>query len=285
MCRVIEQATGKMPICTKFSQTVYFVFGPGADPVAIKKKFKQIGLPDMDTYYREPYVKPATDDWPFLYSNPTGQPWVYYISLAFIVVAGTGFTYYALSLLGSGAVTGAGAVGVNWHMFFLGAGFLLIETKALAELSLLFGSTWVVNTFVFSGIFVMVLLANRAVDRGYGKWFQLAYLALVLTLLAWYFFPRAALGALPFGLRVVIGTFLVVLPLFFAGIIFATSFSTVAATNVAFGSNLIGAVVGGAVEATSLAWGIRALTLLALGFYAASWLTRSRQTPVQPPAS
>ncbi|MGZ5061610.1 MAG: hypothetical protein ACXWBL_02890 [Usitatibacter sp.] len=40
----------------------------------------------------------------------------------------------------------------DWQMFLLGAGFMLLETRAVTELSLLFGSTWVVNTSVFAGV-------------------------------------------------------------------------------------------------------------------------------------
>ncbi len=46
------------------------------------------------------------------------------------------------------------------RMFFLGAGFMLIETKAVVHLALLFGSTWVVNSVVFLAVLVMILLAN-----------------------------------------------------------------------------------------------------------------------------
>ena len=37
------------------------------------------------------------------------------------------------------------------QMFLLGAAFLLLETRAVTQLSLLFGSTWIVNTSVFGG--------------------------------------------------------------------------------------------------------------------------------------
>ena len=45
-------------------------------------------------------------------------------------------------------------------MFFLGAGFMLIETKAVVHMALLFGSTWMVNSIVFFAVLVMILLAN-----------------------------------------------------------------------------------------------------------------------------
>ncbi len=45
-------------------------------------------------------------------------------------------------------------------MFFLGAGFMLLETKAVVQLALLFGSTWIVNSAVFFTVLVLILLAN-----------------------------------------------------------------------------------------------------------------------------
>ncbi len=42
-------------------------------------------------------------------------------------------------------------------MFFLGAGFMLLETKGVVHLALLFGSTWVVNSIVFFAILVVIL--------------------------------------------------------------------------------------------------------------------------------
>src|SRR5678816_3416466 len=49
---------------------------------------------------------------------------------------------------------------LNIQLFFLGAGFMLIETKAVVTMALLFGSTWVVNSVVFFAVLVMILLAN-----------------------------------------------------------------------------------------------------------------------------
>ena len=51
-------------------------------------------------------------------------------------------------------------------MFFLGAGFMLVETKAVVHMALLFGSTWMVNSVVFFAVLVMILLANLFVLQG-----------------------------------------------------------------------------------------------------------------------
>lgn len=268
----IEAGTGQAPVPTRIGQAAVFVFGPGLSREEIVRRLRgaNVGFETTEAIHANSTTPPATDDWPFLYLNPHGAPVVYYLCLGFIVIATIWLISWAIR---KGARAGAGTARPDWPMFFLGGGFLLIETKALAEMALLFGSTWIVNTFVFSGIFIMVLAANWIVHEGVRGLVKPAYVLLVLSLIAWYVFPRAALSSLSYWPRAVVGTTLVVLPLLFAGLIFGSSFATRRAPNVAFGSNLMGAVVGGAAEATSLIWGIRALTLLSLGFYALAWLT------------
>ena len=49
---------------------------------------------------------------------------------------------------------------IDGRMFFLGAAFMLLETKAVVQLALLFGSTWLVNSLVFFTALILILLAN-----------------------------------------------------------------------------------------------------------------------------
>ena len=65
----------------------------------------------------------------------------------------------------------------------MGAALLLIETRGVKSLSLLFGSTWLVNASIFSGILLLVLVANILVER-----FSLSRLTPWFALLAfgWY---------------------------------------------------------------------------------------------------
>ncbi len=51
-------------------------------------------------------------------------------------------------------------------MFLLGAGFMLVETKAVVHMALLFGGTWIVNSVVFCAVLVMILAANLFVLTG-----------------------------------------------------------------------------------------------------------------------
>src|SRR6201999_1998421 len=68
------------------------------------------------------------------------------------------------------------------RMFFLGAGFMLLETKAVVHMALLFGSTWVVNSVVFFAVLVMILGANLFVLLRRPRRLEIAYAGLFATL-------------------------------------------------------------------------------------------------------
>src|SRR5262249_21376948 len=78
----------------------------------------------------------ATDDWPFLYMREPGLPRHYVVALALVLAVST----IAVWLATRGQAGGAGAW--SWHFFFLGAGFMLLETKSIVQFALLWGSTW-----------------------------------------------------------------------------------------------------------------------------------------------
>ena len=110
----------------------------------------------------------------------------------------------------------------NGQMFFLGAGFMLLETKGVVHMALLFGSTWVVNSIVFFAILVMILLSNLYVlaVQPARLW---PYYALLVAALAgqrrrcrWPTFL-----ALPGAAQVVASCAVIFVPVFFAGVIFA----------------------------------------------------------------
>ena len=74
------------------------------------------------------------------------------------------------------------ATPLNVQLFFLGAGFMLVETKAVVTMALLFGSTWVVNSVVFLAVLVMILLANLWTLRCKQTRFWPYYFGLLITL-------------------------------------------------------------------------------------------------------
>jgi hypothetical protein len=95
----------------------------------------------------------ATDQWPFLYlASRTIPNSILWPLLIFLVAA-----FY---LLQRTVTLPRLASRESMHLFLLGAGFLLLETRGVTELSLLFGSTWIVNAVVIAAFLGMALLAN-----------------------------------------------------------------------------------------------------------------------------
>ena len=154
-------------------------------------------------------------------------------------------------------------------MFFLGAGFMLLETKGVTELSLLFGSTWVVNAVVIAAFLLMGLLANalisfQAVSR------KLAYIILFCLLAAGMILPYTILSGLSGAEKILAAAVMVGLPVFFSGLVFSRSFKDVSQPAHALGVNLLGAVVGGALENLVMIGGTPILGVLAIALYGAS---------------
>jgi hypothetical protein len=80
-------------------------------------------------------------------------------------------------------------------------------------------------------------------------------------------------GLLDYGfwIQVAVSGLRVAGPIFFSGIIFARWFARTENSSAALGANLMGAVVGGLSEYSSLALGLNDLYLLALLFYCLSF--------------
>jgi predicted membrane-bound spermidine synthase len=206
----------------------------------------------------------TTDDWPFIYMRDRGVPlYPYGLVLLLVLVGGGGLVVLALRNSGGG---------LNTPMFLLGAGFMLVEVKSISQLSLLFGSTWLVNALIISAILVLALAANLFVAWRRPARVAPVYVLLLLALVGDYLLPLGTLGGQDVAVRALLGSVLPVLPLLFAGVVFATLFSRATAPAHAFGSNLLGALVGGLLEYVSMATGFKFLGLLAVVLYGASWL-------------
>src|SRR5258706_12648275 len=105
--------------------------------------------------------------------------------------------------------------------FFLGAGFMLVETKGITEMGLTFGNTWQVIAVVIAGILIMAFLANAAVQRFGLQRPHFFYLLLLATLGIGWWVSRG--GGLPSTTMGRLGTTaLLTSPMFFSGIVFST---------------------------------------------------------------
>lgn len=204
----------------------------------------------------------ATDHWPFLYLSERKIPVSILMVLIPFLVGSAVLLYRALKL--------PGLLNRQWlHLFFLGAGFLLLEAKGVTEVALLFGSTWVVNSVVIGAFLVMALAANALIMvRPIPSW--IAYAGLFVALGAALVFPYSMLGGLPVALKIAVAAMLVGLPVFFSGMVFSRSFRDVAEPSKGLGVNLLGAVIGGSLENAVMIGGTAALGWMAVVLYALS---------------
>src|SRR5207245_9608067 len=93
----------------------------------------------------------AIDDWPFPYLRDRGIAPRYGLALGLMIAFAVGAV--AVTMRRSGASLRE----FSPHFFALGVAFLLLETRSLVTFSLLFGTTWIVNSLVFFAILASVL--------------------------------------------------------------------------------------------------------------------------------
>jgi len=250
------------------------------------------GLTTADQTCAQPWIRPAstpapaTDDKPFLYLEHSTIPSLYTNSLLLIVLGSALAIGFVLLLNAAAGGRGAssrlrGQVREMWSyrdLFLLGAAFLLMETKSVTGFALLFGTTWVVNSLVFGGVLIAVLGAVEFTHRIATPPLAAMYALLLGGLgLAWAI-PPGALLSLGVPARAAVAITVNFVPIFAANIIFAKRFASTANAPLAFGTNLLGAIVGGCLEYLSLVFGYRVLLLIAGGLYIAAYLVMSRPT-------
>jgi SAM-dependent methyltransferase len=211
-----------------------------------------------------------SDDWPQLYLRAREIPWAP-IGQGMLTVALLAFVMLlAFARLRSAAP--------NWTMFFLGAGFMLLETKGVVHMALLFGSTWAVNSVVFFAILLMILCANLYVLKIQPRNLLPYYALLVAALLVNALVPMNAFLALAPLERALSSCLVVFVPVFFAGVVFAATFRDSRQPDVDLGWNVAGIIVGGLSEQLSLVVGFNYLLLVAIAYYLLSLVQLPRSS-------
>ena len=225
-------------------------------------------------------LPPATDDWPFLYVRKPTVPGSTWRGIGLVLVLSFAVWWTFRDRMMPVQKSTPQDRGMLVRSFLLGSGFMLLETKAVVEMALLFGSTWVVNTVVFAAVLVMSLAGNRVAAWAKPKTLWPYYLGLFASLALGFAVPVEAFLGWPAGLSTAAACTLAFLPVAFAGVIFAVSFERSGAADRMFGANVAGALAGGLLENLSLVLGFRWLLLVAGGLYLLSGLFGGRQTPL-----
>ncbi len=219
-----------------------------------------------------PVIAPATDDRPFLYFKGEGFPSMYLWAIACILLV----SVVTMRVLGGPFRT----MRPYADLFFMGAAFLLLETKNVATFALLFGTTWLVNALVFAGVLVVVLAAVETERRVRTPPLPVVFLGVAASLALAYVVQPDWLLSLPFVPRLVVAVVLAFLPIYVANIAFAKRFAQAddgsGDSRAAFAVNIMGAIVGGCLEYAALLTGYANLLLVVGALYLIAFLLKPR---------
>ncbi|MGO9864623.1 MAG: hypothetical protein ACLPLR_13505 [Terriglobales bacterium] len=203
-------------------------------------------------------VAVTTDDWPYLYHQGHWIPGIFYLLSALVILLVAAFYFQ---------IPEARTRVPSLFFFSMGAGFLLLETQVVSRLALYFGTTWQVNGIVIAAILSALLLANFIIEKQQRPWPRSwSLLGILAGIACAYFIPFHRVP----GSATLVGSCAAVvfaIPVFFAGLLFASEFRSVDSPAAALGANMLGAVVGGILENLSLIVGMKALLLLAAILY------------------
>jgi hypothetical protein len=170
-------------------------------------------------------------------------------------------------------------------LFFMGAAFLLLETKNVVQFALLFGTTWFVNALVFTGILLSVLLAVEVSKRVTFSRPARLYVVLLASIVVAWLVPPSSLLSMAAVPRFALAAAIAFAPIFTANLVFAQRFRAVASSTTAFGANLLGAMVGGLLEYGALVTGYRALLIVVAALYGLAFVAGRRHLTAGPAAA
>jgi hypothetical protein len=265
--RMMQDAfDGRPPVCIQDNYaggdtgTIIFLQSRGGDLSPDPKTVHESGFTDITARYAslEKSVDVSTDDWPFPYMPRRVYPFSYLIFFAVMLIM---FALIVYNFMREKPVLGS--IG----FFFLGAGFMLVETKAITEMGLALGNTWQVIGIAIAGILFMAFMGNWAVQRLHvSRPFLPLIMVLVSLLIGFVVSKNGGFDSSIGGKLATIA--LLTCPMFFSGIVFSSLLGQSEEISGAMAVNLMGAMTGGILEYNSMYFGFGFLYLLAMALYA-----------------
>jgi len=272
---ILTEAFGILPVVYQKHHMLFntaFMAGPAfagqqsPATVAASRQFIDQALPNINV---------PSDDWPFLYLQER-RIGGFYLGL---MAAIAGLSLLGVLLFSPEFRQSFGRRGsADWQMFLFGLSFLLLETRSVTAMNLLWGATWITSSVVFGSVLLMVLCAT-VFSRVKQVPFAVAAVGLILSLGIAYLLPSDIGLGLPVAHRLCVSALVVGVPILFASLCFASLFANRKQADQAFGWNLLGAVCGGLLEFLSMSVGLRSLLLLALAAYLTAvllWMQEKR---------
>lgn len=257
---------GKPPVVyfSQYDQGFTFVDGDKINANSVHTTFENV----TDQFGKTP-ADVSTDDWPFFYMPKRIYPTSTVTIILMLLIVSIFIIRYFIGTKSK--------VGFSLPAFFLGAGFMLLETKGVTELALVYGSTWYVNSIVITSILLMGFFANLYVMRVKTLNRKIIYLALVASVIISLGFTYFKFLGQNVWMGEIIMPIELTLPMFFSGMAFSLELKR-AGVPVALYSNLIGAMLGGFLEYNSMYFGFRSLYLFAIAMYLFAYLTNARKS-------
>ena len=162
-----------------------------------------------------------SDDWPYLYLKSRGISSFYLSLLGAIILITVLFIFFSSGDMRRSVLTGKA---IDIQMFLFGMAFLLIETRYVTQMNLVWGATWITSAVVFGSILMMVLISTvnarlRPIPM------NVSAVCLVVTfIITTYFLPNELFLRQAFWPKLLLSVLVVGTPLFFAGTCFAFLF-------------------------------------------------------------
>jgi spermidine synthase len=256
-----EAFDGISPVCirAKYDGSIIFLQSKTGNLRIDPKILEEAGFKDVSRKYRNPKIHAdvSTDDWPFFYMPqriyPVSYVWMLALILFISVVMFWSFLEHKPRLS-------------HAAYFFMGAGFMLVETKAITELGLMFGNTWQVIGIVILAVLIMAYLANLAVMKFSLRRTSVPLILLILSLFIGIIVAKAGgMPATPIGQLMAV--IILTVPMFFSGIAFSSLLAGSNDTAGALAMNLLGAMCGGLLEYNSMYFGFQFLYWIAIALY------------------
>ena len=255
---MLEKTFGEKPIVLKSETNDRYIFISKKNNNELfdfskLKYFKKINNFDSSDYK----IDLSTDDWPFIYMPQKVYPFTYLSIVCLLIFS---------SFIFINKINKIKRNNFSFICFFLGSGFMLVETKCITEIAKIYGSTWVVTSITIAVILLMAFIANYLIIKKVKINIIGIYILLFLSLITGYFFSKYGFNFFNQKIFSILLPFVLTLPLLFSGLAFSKEISRLNSASQALSANILGAMLGGFLEYNSMYFGLTFLYYLA-GFF------------------
>tara|TARA_B100001250_G_scaffold84292_1_gene69649 strand:- start:2031 stop:4430 length:2400 start_codon:yes stop_codon:yes gene_type:complete len=253
--KMLENTFGRKPIVLKSDVNDRYIFISQNNFAKIfdtsnLKYFKEIENFDKINYK----IDLSTDDWPFIYMPSKVYPFTYFTIVLLLMISSVIFLNKIIIIKKNN---------FSFICFFLGAGFMLLETKCITEIAKVYGSTWLVTSITIATILVMAFIANLLIIKKIKINILQIYIFLFFSLFISYFFSKLGFDIFNQKIFNFILPIILTLPLLFSGLAFSKELSNLNSASQALSANILGAMLGGFLEYNSMYFGLSFLYYLA----------------------